>query len=455
MPGPGSAQHAVELFQERLMYLDETAQAEMVKAYAPIYKRLQTDYNELAEVVKARGAKVKPWEVARLQRYKDLEAQFKASVSGYVVKGSDVVTRAQRKAVGVTQAEAYKAWRDGLPSGITEENIARLGTQWNTLPDQALENFIGMTQEGQPLDVLFDRIGPEALPKVRDVVTTNIALGIGGRQAARELQQAAGLPLSRSLTIARTEINRAHREATRLAYKANDRVVKGYRRSAAKSPRTCMACIADDGTVYSTSEAMPTHPNCRCGLVPITITYQDLGLDLPEPPTPVNAKDWLASQPSDIQLQVMGRTRFNAYQHGKLDLGLLSEVTEDRVWGDQLRIRSLKTLSDEGFLFENDLPVVSVGRPFGIETLDEHLFDRRKGRVVPRSGTLYQPPEVPGRLDVEYGPDPSLAGITPGSFTPTSISRRLRSLREDSQNTVRSGVFEGDEDIEFLFEVAA
>ena len=148
---------------------------------------------------------------------------------------------------------------------------------------------------------------------------------------------------------------------------------------------------------------MPTHPNCRCGLVPITITYQDLGLDLPEPPTPVNAKDWLASQPSDIQLQVMGRTRFNAYQHGKLDLGLLGEVTEDRVWGDQLRIRSLKTLADEGFLFENDLPVVSVGRPFGIETLDDHLFDRRRNRVVPRSGTLYQPPDVPGRLAVEYG----------------------------------------------------
>jgi hypothetical protein len=285
----------VEGFQRLLAAQDAKASAQVVRAYAPVYRQLQRDTQALVRVAQTQG--LKPWQVMRMQRMKDLEKQFLAGASKFADAAGTTITNAQRTAVGLAKRSTRQAVAAGLPRGVTMENLANIGLSWNRLPDEAFTNFVGIAADGNPVGALLAPLGREAAGGVKDAIGTGIALGKGPRQTAQLVRVAAGMPLSKALLITRTETNRAFREATRLDYANNSQVVKGYRRLAAHSERTCMACIALDGTLYALDEPLnelaTVRQNAIWGDAAVVRPLRDLGLregvpvrPPPRPPTP-------------------------------------------------------------------------------------------------------------------------------------------------------------------------
>ena len=105
-----------------------------------------------------------------------------------------------------------------------------------------------------------------------------------------------------------------------------------------------MACIALDGTAYENEEPLDSHPNCRCTMVPDTLTYQDLGLDIPEEPRPENGQEWFKKQPESVQRQMMGGRRLEAFKTGKIGLSDLVTVSSSSTWGKSATVKSVKAL---------------------------------------------------------------------------------------------------------------
>jgi len=342
LPGPADAQKAVEEFQRLMVAQDARASASVVRAYAPVYRQLQKDTQALVRIAQEKG--LKPWQVGRMDRMRDLHRQFLAGTAKFADAAGDTITNSQRAAVGLARRGAEQTVAAGLPPGISMENLGNVGLGWNRLPEEAFTNFVGIAADGKPLGNLLAPLGPEAAQGVKDAIGTGIATGKGPRQTAQLVRMAAGIPLSKALLITRTETNRAFRESTRLQYANNSQVVKGYRRLAAQSDRTCIACIALDGTLYALDEPLNEHPNGRCALVPDTITYEDLGLDVEMPPQPENARDWLARQPESMQRDMLGDARFEAIQRGDLHLNQLATVRSNAVWGDAAVVRPLRDL---------------------------------------------------------------------------------------------------------------
>ena len=342
MPMP-EAQDAVETFKRLLDAQDRAASAQVVRAYAPVYQQLAKDTEALVRVAQTRG--LKPWQVMRMERLKALEGQFVSSASRFAEQAGESITRAQRTAVGLARRGTERTVAAALPQGISMDNLARLGLGWNRLPEEAFTNFVGIAADGKPVGNLLAPLGREAAGGVKDAIGTGIALGKGPRQTAQLVRVAAGMPLSRALTITRTETNRAYREATRLQYANNSQVVKGYRRHAAKDDRTCMACIALDGELYELNEPLNEHPNGRCALVPEVLDYADLGLDMPRTPQPGNARDWLANQSDDVQRRVLGAGRFDAFKAGEIELDQLATIKRSRVWGDAVAVKPIADIT--------------------------------------------------------------------------------------------------------------
>ena len=342
MPMP-EAQDAVETFKRLLDAQDRAASAQVVRAYAPVYQQLAKDTEALVRVAQTRG--LKPWQVMRMERLKALEGQFVSSASRFAEQAGESITRAQRTAVGLARRGTERTVAAALPQGISMDNLARLGLGWNRLPEEAFTNFIGISGDGRPVGRLLAELGSDAAPQVRAAIGNGIALGKGPRQTAQLVRVAAGMPLSRALTITRTETNRAYREATRLQYANNSQVVKGYRRHAAKDDRTCMACIALDGELYELNEPLNEHPNGRCALVPEVLDYADLGLDMPRTPQPGNARDWLANQSDDVQRRVLGAGRFDAFKAGEIELDQLATIKRSRVWGDAIAVKPIANMT--------------------------------------------------------------------------------------------------------------
>jgi SPP1 gp7 family putative phage head morphogenesis protein len=423
LPGPSDAQKSVEGFQRLLAAQDAKASAQVVRAYAPVYRQLQRDTQALVRVAQTQG--LKPWQVMRMQRMKDLEKQFLAGASKFADAAGTTITNAQRTAVGLAKRSTRQAVAAGLPRGVTMENLANIGLSWNRLPDEAFTNFVGIAADGNPVGALLAPLGREAAGGVKDAIGTGIALGKGPRQTAQLVRVAAGMPLSKALLITRTETNRAFREATRLDYANNSQVVKGYRRLAAHSERTCMACIALDGTLYALDEPLNEHPNGRCALVPDTITYQDLGLDVEMPPQPENARDWLTRQSEDTQRNMLGNARYEAIQRGELHMSQLATVRQNAIWGDAAVVRPLRDLG-----LREGVPVRPPPRPPTPPRPTGDLVDPQTGLPVRGNRTTPPEPALPKEWKAEFGDPNDFLDMGSAGADPSMIKYRGATGRE-------------------------
>lgn len=255
-----------------------------------------------------------------------------------------VVDRAQQDAQTLMQAGINPP-----PGNIT--------ASFNRLPTAALENLTGALQEGSPLKKLLDNTGEGASDEVGKALLEGLALGKGPRDIARNARAALGGNMARALTIARTETLRSYREASRQTYAANPNIVKKWKWLCAKTARTCAVCWASNGEEFDTDQHMPTHPNCRCAMVPVTVSWADYAADngIPMPP-----EGWPSSPDLDKlvgdgpslfdklseedQRRILGHSKYEHYKAGAFGLKDLIGRSNDPDWGRGRHERSLSEM---------------------------------------------------------------------------------------------------------------
>ena len=390
-------------YQTAVESLSRSAHAKMIRAYAPVYRQLQSDTKALMAIAQER--QLKPWELGRLERFKQLETQFLAGSSRFARTAGDLVTQAQLQAVGLSGEASelsYYASRTYIPTDPDQV----LATTFNRLPNEALTQLVGFAEEGTPLSELFERLGPETAPKIRETLYQGVAMGYNPAKTARMMRDATGLPLTRALTISRTETMRAFREGSRRNYVNNAHLIHSYERHASKSERTCMACIALDGTLYEVYEPFPSHPNCRCVILPVPMAPNELTLEFPRrdmeqfpltvgPRTerPPSARDWFAAQPDERQIRMMGRRKWESYKAGRLQLNELAAYRFSEDWGRTVGLATIRELDANGFLLSH-IP----GRIHLASEIRQLIDPETNARV---SGTLTTPPRLDDLDEIE------------------------------------------------------
>ncbi|NBT33509.1 MAG: hypothetical protein EBT13_16860 [Rhodobacteraceae bacterium] len=155
----------------------------------------------------------------------------------------------------------------------------------------------------------------------------------------------ATLPRRRAETIARTEMLRASREAQRLQYESNP-AVNGYRRVATQDSRVCLACLALSGTLHKTAEIMPSHPNCRCVMVPVTPSLAEITGDPSIPdlrPGAITSDNILTGLNEKEIVGIMGPKRYELFKNGTPLVDMV-EVRMDPRWGPTTRVKPIKDI---------------------------------------------------------------------------------------------------------------
>jgi SPP1 gp7 family putative phage head morphogenesis protein len=195
---------------------------------------------------------------------------------------------------------------------------------------------------------LFAGFGAEAAQKAIDALNRAIANGDNPNTIIQAIEQALQIARYRALTIARTEMLNAYRDAQLTNYQANSDVVRGWVWVADESDRTCMACLMESGSEHTLDEEMDTHPNCRCAMAPLTNSWADilgpLGIDtsgieetsIDIPP----GEDWFNSQDAATQKAMMGPGAYEAWQQGDF---ALSDIVGYRADG-AIYVKPLKEL---------------------------------------------------------------------------------------------------------------
>ncbi len=141
-------------------------------------------------------------------------------------------------------------------------------------------------------------------------------------------------------------------------YKANDDLIKGIKWISTLDGRTSAVCRARDGAVYPVDSGPrpPAHWNCRSSTAPVTKSWKELGIDLPEPKTGTRAsmdgqvpadmtyQDWLRKQPASRQDDILGVTKGKLFRQG----GLTLDRFVDRA-GRELNLTELRKKNAEAF----------------------------------------------------------------------------------------------------------
>lgn len=129
--------------------------------------------------------------------------------------------------------------------------------------------------------------------------------------------------------LARTGVMSASNTSRRAFHEANKDVIKSYSVVATLDTRTCVQCaFMESQNPYTEPPTPPFHPNCRCVVTANTKSWEELGIDLQEMtpgtrasmdgevPAEMTYKEWFEQQTEERQKEILGPSRFAAYQNG-------------------------------------------------------------------------------------------------------------------------------------------
>jgi SPP1 gp7 family putative phage head morphogenesis protein len=315
-------------FRAALLSRERKAASAMVRAYGLSWQRIQIQLARLTkqiEQARARGEDVNQFWLLRQERYFALQGQVLAELQRFIKFAEPAIIAEQKAAVEAAQQQAAT-----LMSKATNE--ARLEGSFNKLSPLAVERMVGFAGDGSPLRSLLNKLGADAALRVTDSLAQAVALGYNPRKTAAQIREALAGNLARALLISRTETIRAHREASRQTYLANDDVVEGWQWVAALGPRSCPVCWAMHGKVFPLTEPMGSHPACRCTSIPV--------LDVAAPSRVKPGAEEFARLSEAEQRQILGPGKFAAYKAG-LPLENLVGFKRDPQWGPVRFERSL------------------------------------------------------------------------------------------------------------------
>ena len=314
-------------FVRLLLQGEEAAMREMALRWVLVERALGTNAELLAREVadrQAAGKRVTPDTLRELSRFQDLLRQVLEEMDSYSHYASDAVAARQALLArhGISQAVALLRASTGVTGAF------------DVLPVAAIELMVGYVRDGTPLQTYFKTKYPEAVKGIMDALLRGLALGQHPTKIAREMVAELGVVPRTAINSARTETLRVYREATLGQYRASG-LVDGYIRVAAKSERTCLACLAKDGEWFPLDVSFEEHNQGRCSAIPAK-----RGAVYPG----TQGLDWFERQPADVQRRMMGNGRYEAWKAGKFDLRDVAKLHEDSTWGNSWQEKSLAEL---------------------------------------------------------------------------------------------------------------
>lgn len=335
---PGEIYAAGRKFRQQVLAQEQQAAGEILRAYAEAWRELKARSETLLKTMndaRAAGKSMKSeWYIHR-KRIRELENQIAARINDFAQLAGDRIRREQRDAIEAAADHAKQLTLKGLGGVGSEASVA---ATFHRVPSEALTHLVGTLQDGSPLQELLDGIGSDVAKNVGTVLRRGLALGDHPRLIAKAMTNEAGVGLTRALRISRTEVLRSYRSATLENYRANSHLIEGWVWLAFPSKRTCAMCLGLNGSWHPLDDAMNSHPNCRCTMLPKLRSATELGLDdIDEEPAESaipDGNEWLRQHP-ELQAHILGKANVEAFGSGKLTLNDYIARKTSKKWGKQ------------------------------------------------------------------------------------------------------------------------
>lgn len=302
-----------------------------VIAFDQAHDALEAAMLELATA--ARNGRVTRTMVIRSQRAQAALEQMGAALEQAAATTGTVIT-ADLRAV-IDQATAAEVGM--IESQLTGTRRAELAA--NLVRADAGQIAAMVDRATQQITSLALPLAADTYQTIRAELLRGVTVGDNPRQAARRMVRTAedttNFGLSRALTISRTEMLSATREAQWQVDQANADVLAGWRWLAHLDPATCRSCVARHGTVHPIEEPGPyDHQNGRCSRTPVTKSWAELGFTgIEDPPDLLpDAESWFDDLTEQQQRAMLTDRGYEAWKRGEYPMSAWATRRENPGW---------------------------------------------------------------------------------------------------------------------------
>lgn len=291
------------------------------------------------------------------QLQKDLRLKLMGDLTDF---GRARTNKLLREATAVIE-DGYKAVQieldfEGLAkqqAGVAANSFKAIGLTASLPSETALKALVnGSLIEGAPSAAWWSKQSDDTAFKFSAQVRQGIAGGETVQQIVRRIVGSPRLGTPGIMETSRrgasalvhTSIQQVSNDARLATFKANDDIVKGVMQLSTLDSHTTKICIAYsgaswdlegnpiDGNELPFNGGTPRHFNCRSVLTPITRTYKELGINIPEAPPGTRASDlgqvpatttfesFLERHDAEYMDNLLGPGRAKLYRDGKITL---------------------------------------------------------------------------------------------------------------------------------------
>lgn len=224
--------------------------------------------------------------------------------------------------------------------GISDEQLQGVGVRWNYADVEAINALVNYTQSDAWKQMLAQYGDIEE--RVKNIAIKGIVSGQGSLSMARDLRQAIEyIPAFQANVLMRTLQMESFRDAAAINQTANADILEPYCiRIAALDDRTCMSCVALNGTQIPLGSTVDDHWNGRCTSITVIKGV--------EPPNVQTGEDWFAARSEQEQRSQMGNAAYEAWRDGAISLKDFPQNQTDPLFGDMIVEASLKGILGEG-----------------------------------------------------------------------------------------------------------
>lgn len=340
---------AARKFRADLLVHEQGATAEMVRAWQTVETELKRRLTDL---------------LASVQEMQDNETPVSVQIHHTEARLTSLLEQTQKELADLAREQAPKladrqeaaitTATTGIPDlitgayGTTTQETPELATiisRFNRLPARTVEALVGFAGDGSPLQRLLQEAGRDLPGALRDTLLTGISAGDSIAKIQSDMAAQSNLTRARLEAIARTEVLRAAREATRRTYQDNQNVVTGWIWCCGLGSEACVACWAMNGSEHPLSEPMGSHPSCRCSQIAAVKSLAEITGDESIPDTRPKIRpgaEIFAELSEAQQREILGAGGYELFRNGTPLSAFVHEETDPR-WG---LTRTVATLTE-------------------------------------------------------------------------------------------------------------
>lgn len=217
--------------------------------------------------------------------------------------------------------------------------------------------------QGAPSAEWWSRQSQDTAFKFANAVRQGAIQGETNTQIVKRVREVMDVSASNARSLVHSSIQTVANEARRETFKKNDDVVVGIEQVSTLDGHTTEICIAYDGAQWDLdgnpiggndlpyNGGAPRHWGCRSVEVPITKTFKELGIDIPEPsrgerassegPTSMTMTEYLNSRTKEQLDEQLGVGRAELFRSGVITRSQLLDLRGNPLSLSQLQSKYL------------------------------------------------------------------------------------------------------------------